>query len=335
MFIRDAAAATSREVTPEGFLRVGARIGRSGLHDYRAAELGSPLGFAPGDLVRVYRPPEEVFDEASMASFRHKPVTLDHPPEMVDARNWKRYAVGQSGAEVTREGDHLATLLMIGDAAGAERALGGAQLSNGYFADFVFEPGRTPDGEPYDAIQRNIRGNHVALVDAGRCGDSCRVGDASAPGEAGGASPLPTVDDLRRQLAERDAAHARALEIKDGELAALAAAVPDGAVLDALVAERAAAVEVARRTLGSAFDPAGRSAGEIRRLVVADALGPERVRERGDAYVAAAFDALAVLRAASNPLARHLASAPSRPDALARRNHHLASAWKGDLEGEA
>lgn len=324
MFIRDAAAVTSREVTPEGFLRVRARIGRSGLHDYRADEIGSPAGFAPGDTVRVYRPPDEVFDEASMASFRSKPVTLDHPPEMVDARNWKRYAIGQSGHEVTREGDHLVTHLLIGDAAGAERALAGAQLSNGYYATFDVEPGTTPEGEPYDAVQRDIRGNHVALVDAGRCGGTCRVGDADACG-------CGTVEDLRRELAEA----ALALEAKDGEIAALAAAVPDVAALDALVAERMTAVEVARRVFGPAFDPAGRSAADIRTLVVVDALGPDRVRDRGDPYVAAAFDALSALRGtAGNPLATHLATAPSGPDALALRNRHLASAWKGDAQGE-
>ena len=49
-------------------------------------------------------------------------------------------AIGQSGDAVTRAGDHLAADLLISDAAGAERALGGVELSNGYFADFDFTP---------------------------------------------------------------------------------------------------------------------------------------------------------------------------------------------------
>ncbi|MBE7203629.1 MAG: DUF2213 domain-containing protein, partial [Parafilimonas terrae] len=188
MYIQDSAAVTSRELTPEGFLKVKANIGRAGLHDYRAAELGVLEGFGPDDRIRVYRPPEEVFDPASMASFAGKPVTSDHPPEMVDARNWRRYAIGQSGEQVMRDGDHMAAELLITDAGAVARAQGGAQLSNGYQADFDFVPGTAPDGTAYHAIQRNIRGNHIALVDAGRCGDSCRVGDC-----AGGAPRLTTV----------------------------------------------------------------------------------------------------------------------------------------------
>ncbi len=80
MFLHDAATAVSRELTPEGFLRVKARIGRSGLHDYKAGEIGGPPGAAPDTVVRVYRPVGAVFDAASMASFGGKPVTLDHPP---------------------------------------------------------------------------------------------------------------------------------------------------------------------------------------------------------------------------------------------------------------
>ena len=330
MLIRDVAAATSKEVTPEGFLRVRARIGRSGLHDYRAAELGRPQGFAPRDLVRVYRPPEEVFDAASMASFGAKPVTLDHPPGMVDASNWRRYAIGQSGHAVTREGDHLATDLLIADQGGIERALAGAELSNGYVADFIFEPGETPEGDPYDAVQRSIRGNHIALVDAGRCGASCRIGDADPCGC--GTHAAETEGDLRRQLAALEAAHAQALEAKDGALAALAAQLPDAATLDALVAERASVVEAARRALGPSFDPAGRSTADIRRLAVVQMLGPDRVRDRGDAYVTAAFDALASARPAGNPLAAQLAagerSSVGSRDALDARNRHLTSAWR-------
>ena len=247
MIIHDAAAATSREVTAEGFLRVRARIGRAGLHDYRADEIGNPPGFGPGDRVRVYRPPEEVFSPASMDSFRSKPVTDDHPPEMVDARNWRRYAVGHSGHEVVRDGDHLATELIISDAAGAARALAGAELSNGYHADFVFEPGVTPEGEAFDAIQRNIRGNHVALVRAGRCGASCRIGDEHPGPCSCGEAPGPAVDG--------DVEHRRALDAKDGIIAALTARIPDDTVLDGLVAERAEVIDAARTRSGTASRP--------------------------------------------------------------------------------
>lgn len=302
MIIRDQAAAIAHAMTPEGFVRLRARIGRAGLHEYSAAELGTPAGFAPQDRVRVYRPPAEVFDPASMASFAGKPVTDDHPPAMVDAGNWRRYAVGHAGEQVVQDGDHLATDLVIADATAADRARAGAALSNGYHADFVFEPGTTPDGEPYDALQRNIRGNHIALVEDGRCGDSCRT----APRPAG-----------------------------DCACPAVPAAATDAAMLDALVRERTAVLDGARRLLGPAFEAGDSPTAAIRRLAVARHLGEARLAGRDDAYLAAAFDTLLAMRTPPNPLAAHLAAsghggAPTTRDAaLAARDQFLTDAWKG------
>ena len=332
MLIRDAAAALSKEVTPEGFLRVRARVARAGLHEYRAAELGTPEGFAPDAVIRVYRPPAEVFDPDSMASFRGKPVTDGHPPVMVDAGNWRRYAIGHAG-EVVRDGDHLAADLLIADAGGAERALAGSELSNGYRADFDFGLGLTPEGDPYDAVQRNIRGNHVALVAVGRCGDSCRIGDAGlADCNCGTIVDAAELARLREDLEAARVEHARVVNAKDGALAALAARVPDPAALDRLAAERLAVVDAARRLLGPGFDVSGLGTGDIRRAAAARVLGAERVANRDDAYVQAAFDALAAVHGPGNPLARHLAAvSPGRVansrDALAARNRDLADAW--------
>ncbi|MGB1276011.1 MAG: DUF2213 domain-containing protein, partial [Nannocystaceae bacterium] len=54
---------------------------------------------------------------------------------------------------------------------------GKRQVSNGYMADYDMTPGVTPDGQEYDAVQRNIRGNHIAIVDRARCGPVCAVAD--------------------------------------------------------------------------------------------------------------------------------------------------------------
>jgi hypothetical protein len=40
--------------------------------------------------------------------------------------------------------------------------------------------GKRPDGSHYDAVMRNIRGNHIALVDTGRAGSECRLVTVSA-----------------------------------------------------------------------------------------------------------------------------------------------------------
>ncbi|MCW6510974.1 DUF2213 domain-containing protein [Lichenifustis flavocetrariae] len=338
MLIHDTATAAARTRTPEGFLRVRARIARTGIHLYRAGELGAPDSWDRDGTVRVYRPPDQVFDPDSLASFAAKPVTDDHPPVLVDAGNWKRYAVGQSGPEVTRDGEHVVTDLLITDAEAVRRAEAGAQLSNGYHADFDFTPGTTPDGEPYDAVQSNIRGNHIALVDAGRCGDSCRVGDAAVRDCGCADLTRVTIDGI---AIETTAAGAEALErlklsveAKDGAIAALTAKVSDEAAIEARVAERAVVVDAARSVLGPGFLAAGKTTAEIRRGVVTHLLG-RPVEERSDVYVAAAFDTLMALRPpGQNPLARHLAApvrdgAGSRETALRSRDHFLNHAWKG------
>ena len=37
--------------------------------------------------------------------------------------------------------------------------------------------GKTNDGELYDAIQTDIKGNHIAIVEKARCGDRCKITD--------------------------------------------------------------------------------------------------------------------------------------------------------------
>ena len=49
----------------------------------------------------------------------------------------------------------------------------------GYTTDLKFEDGVTPTGERYDAIQTNLRMNHLAVVTAARGGSHLRIGDDS------------------------------------------------------------------------------------------------------------------------------------------------------------
>ena len=67
--------------TPEGYLVcVDSILARTGKQTYRRNEL-----FHDGDdtEVEVDRTPEEVFSEATLASFENKPVTVEHPDEDV------------------------------------------------------------------------------------------------------------------------------------------------------------------------------------------------------------------------------------------------------------
>jgi hypothetical protein len=164
-------------LTADGYLAVQPRIARSGIQTYHGYELGRPeLG-----TVRVYRPEEEVFHKDAMRSFAHRPVTVDHPPVMVDASNWKKYAVGHTGDEIIREGDAIRVPMLLLDAqAIADVKNGKKQLSAGYYTEIKWEKGTTPTGEGYDARQTNIRGNHIAICYSARGGPMLRLGDSFA-----------------------------------------------------------------------------------------------------------------------------------------------------------
>lgn len=162
--------------TQAGFLASRPRVGRVGIQDY----LGSEIGVTDKQIVKVFRPEEEVFHIDALSSLAHKTVTDDHPSELVNAKNWKKYAVGMMGSEVARDGDFIRVPLMVMDAETIRSVANGkSELSLGYTCELDFTPGEY-NGQAYDAVQRNIRINHVAIVDAARGGKKLRIGDGKA-----------------------------------------------------------------------------------------------------------------------------------------------------------
>lgn len=149
--------------TADGALVVDAILTRTGVFTY----------YVDGKPFREYRPAEEVFDEKSMQSFEGLPVTDDHPTVMVDATNVVQYKRGRGGTEIKRDGENMLGGLVIEDVGLQKKMANGKRdVSNGYTCDLDMTPGITPAGEQYDAIQRNIRGNHYAIVDTGRAGNA-------------------------------------------------------------------------------------------------------------------------------------------------------------------
>lgn len=160
--------------TDDGYLTANAKVARTGIQVYRGFEVGRP----DMETVRVYRPDSEVFSKDALHSFAHRPVTVDHPPEMVDAANWKEYAVGQTGDEIARDGEFVRVPLVLMDAAAIQAVEAGKrQLSMGYTTELKWQPGKTKDGLEYDAVQTSIRGNHLAVVARARGGAELRIGD--------------------------------------------------------------------------------------------------------------------------------------------------------------
>jgi hypothetical protein len=166
--------ATSFRLTSDGYLVATPRIARTGIQIYKGHEVGRP----DMEDVRVYRPEGEVFSHAAMATLAHRPITLDHPYVKVDASNWKEHSIGHSSGDVARDGDFLRVPLVLMDAhAIAAAQAGTSQLSVGYDAKLKWEPGETSDGQLYDAMQTQIRANHIALVSKARGGDKLKIGD--------------------------------------------------------------------------------------------------------------------------------------------------------------
>ncbi|MDX0907430.1 DUF2213 domain-containing protein [Sinorhizobium medicae] len=186
MKFMDLAPIAGTRRTADGYLVADVRTARAGIQLYAGHEVGKP----EMQVVKVYRPEDQVFDKASLGSYAHKPVTNDHPDEAVTADNWKTLSVGQIGDEVARDGEFVRVPLIVMDGATISDIEGGKrELSAGYTCDLAWEPGTTPTGEKYDAIQKDIRINHVAIVQRGRAGSEARIGDGAGKW---GVSPVNT-----------------------------------------------------------------------------------------------------------------------------------------------
>ena len=169
-------AASKFRETDEGYIVVDAKIARVGIQQYLESQVKD--GGNPEKVVNVMRFPEEVFCPESMRTMSNLTVTNDHPPEgRIDSSTWKKFASGFGGI-AAQEGEHLTTTLTITDFEAINQWRSGRrEISVGYRCEDYYAPG-VHDGVNYEYVQRNISGNHIALVDLGRCGGSCRTIDA-------------------------------------------------------------------------------------------------------------------------------------------------------------
>ena len=158
--------------TGEGFLICrNVPIARIGDMEYTADELGLP----GGNTITVHRTPEEVFSLAAIASFEGKPVTNDHPPELLNPDSVSMYEEGH--AQTVRQGTGEWEGYLIADLHIHSRGLiqaiqgGKREISCGYECEYV----ENRDGT---YSQKNIRGNHVAVVNRGRAGRKAAILDS-------------------------------------------------------------------------------------------------------------------------------------------------------------
>ncbi|MDP3351823.1 MAG: DUF2213 domain-containing protein [Hydrogenophaga sp.] len=162
-----------RSTTPEGFLIChDVPIARTGTQMYGADEV--PVEAGPDGLIRIDRLPDQVFRPETLASFEGKPVTVEHPNDFVTPENWQRLAVGF--VQNVRRGEGIQDDLIVADLVITDEAAIRyvnetlPEVSAGYTAEYEqTQPGR--------GVQRDIVGNHVALVERGRAGPRCSIQD--------------------------------------------------------------------------------------------------------------------------------------------------------------
>lgn len=173
--------------TPDGFLICkNVPIARTGFQIYRVSELDDPDGLLgdrnTSEEIEVYRSPEEVFSPATLASFEGMSVTVSHPDKLLDPDNVRDHHVGhvqnvRRGTEPLDSGDiPMLGDIHIKDAEGIQAVDSGVrEVSCGYSYQLA--------REGYRFEQRNIRGNHVAIVPNGRAGSEARINDAAMESE--------------------------------------------------------------------------------------------------------------------------------------------------------
>ena len=281
-----------------------------------------------GRTVREFRPAEEVFKDESLASYQGKPMTLDHV--FVNSENAKEVVVGSVTGKAEPLGNSVVAPIVIYDNTAIQEAMAGnaKELSVGYSAILDETPGwgdpitgeyvlksdgdqfDAPEGwQEFDAIQRDIKVNHLAMVYRGRAG----IAKLNMDGEQ--ENPYTTDVDINKEdkqemikikldgaqefevvpeiashiealnakadtaIAERDALKAKVDAMPAEIEAAVAKAKADADALAALVAVAAEA--------GVKAD--GLDAKGIKVAYVKEVSGLD-VSEKSDAYIDAAFD---------------------------------------------
>lgn len=170
---------TARHTDINGFVTIkGNPISKEGVFEYSGAQIGHEEA---DRIFKVYRPGEELADPECIESFKLLPFINEHtmlgsedegmtPPE-------RKGVEGMIGEDVYYDAPYLrGTLRIVSESLKNALAGGKVELSPGYRCVYEMTPG-VFNGERYDAIQRKIRGNHLALVDEGRTGPDVAVLD--------------------------------------------------------------------------------------------------------------------------------------------------------------
>jgi hypothetical protein len=181
-FALDRRSARRKDV--DGHLHVeGSNISKANVRGYKGDEIPGwrALGLDATRIYQLYCDPAEL--AAAAPTFVGKPLLLHHQPVTSDDHPTE-LVIGAVGAAEWKT-PYLRAPLSVWRQDAIDAIESGAQceLSAGYRYTPFMTPGVTPDGVRFDGRMRQIRGNHVTIVKAGRAGSDVVVADA-APAKA-------------------------------------------------------------------------------------------------------------------------------------------------------
>ena len=200
-----------KKINENGYLVLKCIFARTGIQERYGAEI-SP-DFESTKLYKEYRSPDEVFKPEVIEAFKNIVITNDHPKELLTTQNTKFHAIGfvSSTVEIIDDSYLECEITIYDDSTIEDIQAGKVELSAGYLYNLEIV-----QNSDYDYIQTDIKPNHIAIVQAGRCGSVCSMAFDKKPNLKQGVK-MKVI--FKKMLPDGTEEVISEVEVKDEELA--------------------------------------------------------------------------------------------------------------------
>lgn len=168
---------SNREKDANGFLHVkNCHCTKVQIAQYLGCEISKDL--IADKVYNVFRPEEELNKAETIQSLNGVPLQLEHHDDTAE-KPAQYTRIGATGTDAVFEYPYLSNSLHFFNQKAIDLIESGekCELSIGYDCEIHKESGEF-EGVPYDFVQRNIKIQHVALVECGRAGADVKVSDS-------------------------------------------------------------------------------------------------------------------------------------------------------------
>ena len=168
---------SNREKDANGFLHVkNCHCTKVQIAQYLGCEISKDL--IADKVYNVFRPEEELNKADTIQSLNGVPLQLEHHDDTAE-KPAQYTRIGATGTDAVFEFPYLSNSLHFFNQKAIDLIESGekCELSIGYDCEIHKEAGEF-EGVPYDFVQRNIKIQHVALVECGRAGADVKVSDS-------------------------------------------------------------------------------------------------------------------------------------------------------------